>query len=1153
MKKLLIVFLILGLNINFAAAQNLSLRFSKVPLITVLKDIQDKTPFRFVYNNTFIDENVLVSIFSNNEKITSVLDKLLEGTGIEYKIIDQQISLSPKEFKNETDKEVKKYFTIKGKVTDTSGEPLIGVNLLFWKGNKMISGTTTNIKGDYSHIFNELPTKIEFRYIGFSNPDIIVDPSIIKSNIITYNIKMVESNAFLQDVVVTGYQTIDKGRATGSFTIVDQNKMGQIFSTDFSKKLEGIVPGLLVNGNGELSIRGISSIYASTKPLIVVDGFPMEFDNSTLNPNDIEQISVLKDAAAASVWGVRAANGVIVITTKKGQKNQELSVRYTGNLKIGDKKSFDGMNYMNSSDHIDFEKELYNHSNLGENFINSIDKQFLNYTEAFDIYYKKAKGLFTENQANIAYNTLGSYNNIDDIRRIFYRNSFLQQHNIAISSGTKTTSSYMSINFEQDLGGLIGNEKKKLGFQSNNSIDLSNSIKLSFGVRGNFSNESIYLSSPEESLPYIRFYDNSGNYVYENKDISQMAKNQFKNNGYLDWNYNRIIDRDKVDHKLIGNNISTNIRLDIALPFGLKFYSSGMYSVDWMKFNKIYDRDSYYSRNLVNRFTFRNTATNTLTRYIPEGAILNYTNSNSYSYSFRNALEYNKNGKNLSISAQGGVELFSVNVKNESDTYYGFDKMALTYDTKFNKSELISPGVLGYSPAGKQILYDYKPFRNEKEDRFFSLFFTGSATIVNRYILFGSTRYDKTNLYGQSAKYRDQPTWSFGGKWLLSKENFFNIKFIDEMSLKGSYGLNGNIEKSTSPYMIAKSSRDVSTSLKTLSVSNPANPDLGWEKSYIWNIGTDISMFKKRVNISLEYYSKLTKDVLADEVTNPTTGWSVVRKNTSTLLNRGVDISIEAIPISSKNFQWITNLNFSYNFNNITKLNSGIPTISSIRASNPIEGQPIDYIYNYKYAGLNNQGDPTVYNTKGEKVLFSNISGLTTSDLNIMGRLNPPIYGGFYNNIYFKNFSFDFLITYKLGHFFRMPYFDFSYYNTRGNELINQRWRKSGDENITWVPKWSPSFERNREELHNISDIRTEKADIIRLKSIGLSYNFKNIPGFKALNSISAKVSVENLFSLKSNKDKLDSDNTLYNKSNGYGKYLGDSPKFYNISLNITF
>jgi hypothetical protein len=418
-------------------------------------------------------------------------------------------------------------------------------------------------------------------------------------------------------------------------------------------------------------------------------------------------------------------------------------------------------------------------------------------------------------------------------------------------------------------------------------------------------------------------------------------------------------------------------------------------------------------------------------------------------------------------------------------------------------------------------------------------------------VLFGSIRYDQTNLYGQSSKYRDQPTWSAGGKWILSKEEFFKSDIINMLAFKISYGLNGNIEKNTSPYLIARASRDVTSGLKTQGVSNPANPDLGWEKSYTFNTGFNLDMLNNRLSISAEYYNKETKDALGDEVLDPTSGWNKIRKNTASILNRGIDLQIDATPISNSNFKWNSSFNISYNINKVTKLNSGNPTIASITNGNALLNEPLDYIFGYKYAGLNNEGNPMIFNSKGEKLLYTSISGFNTEDLDLLGRRTPPVFGGFLNTFDYKGFSLDMLFNFKFGHLFRMPSLE-NVVTSRGNADLANRWIKAGDENTTWVPKYDPIAFSNKMAVVNASDTRTEKGDIIRLRSFGIGYNFKQLLRKEEISGLSLKFSVENLFKYVSNSQGLDSDNVFYNLFGGSGKYLGDIPTYYTISILLT-
>ncbi|MEG1290492.1 MAG: SusC/RagA family TonB-linked outer membrane protein, partial [Bacteroidales bacterium] len=956
----------------------------------------------------------------------------------------------------------------------------------------------------------------------------------------------------LNDVVVTGYQTIDKGRATGSYEIVNKQQMEIVVSNSITDKLEGIVPGLLIDNKGNMLIRGQATIYASSKPLVVVDGFPMEYDITSVNPSDVEQISVLKDAAAASIWGVRAANGVIVITTKKGRKNQKTQVSYNGSVKIGTKSDLESLGLMNSTQWIRNEHEGFIDSDYGA----VAPGLYSAFTPAADAYDNFKKGFINETQLFAEYDKLAQYNHLDDVKKYFYQNPLLQQHTVTITAGSATVTNYLSLNYENNLGSLIGNTSNCFGFQFNNTIDLAKWLKLSMGLRGNYGNSDVYNEDPINGrVPYYKFYDESGTFLNERQSLPQSTKDNLMSKGFLNWNYNRIADRSEIQNTIKDYNIAANVKLDFVLPFGFTFSTSGMYTIANSRNELLYTQDSYYVRNLINTYSYYDPTSKKITHNIPMGGINRITDIGSNSFTFRNILGYDKTFKHLSISAQAGCEMFAMHSKTDFNNYFGYDPISMTFDTSMNMYDLINIGVTSFD-GRKRWLSSYEspaPYKRDVEDRFFSFFGTANINFLKSYTVFGSIRYDQTNLYGRSAQYRDQPTWSIGGKWNISKESFFKSNVINNFAIKASYGLSGNIDKSTSPYMIASNTKDVMTGLDILRVDNPENKNLCWEKVYTFNLGIDLAMLDNRLNFALDFYNRTTKDALGNSIYDPTSGWDNLKINTASLVNRGFDFSVNTIPIATKNFIWNSTLTFSYNHNKVTKVNSGDATLNTVRKGDAILGKPVDYIYAYRYGGVNDKGEPMVYNCNNELLDYSEISAFGLEDLLFPGKKIAPMFGSWSNILQYEGFELDLLLTYKIGNKIRLPAV---LNNNWGNMSISDsHWRKPGDEKSTWIPK--PLYGTttvDRVDLVNSNDLRLENGNIIRLKSIGLGYDFNRlIKANKVLSGCSLKFSIENPCYWVSNSERLDVENIIMDMKNSKSTYYGTQATYYIMSLKLNF
>lgn len=1118
------------------ADQKISINMKSVPVEQVFNEIHKQAGLDFFYSSELAKTWPKITCQMNKRTVEEVIDKITGLIGCSYMIRNNIVTITKQKISG-------RERTVKGYVKDETGESIIGVPICI--GETRVC-TVTDENGFYMFRIPTEKVTLKYSYVGMETVYELIPHGNRDVNL---NITLRPDVRTLKEIVVTGYQDIEKGRATGSFDIVKPAQLKTVVSGDVVDNLEGVVPGLSVDGSGNMMIRGQATIYAETKPLIVVDGFPMEYGTYNINPNDIEQISVLKDAASASIWGVRAANGVIVITTKHGNAGQKTQISYNGNIKIGSKTDISSMGLLNTQQQIEYEREYY--ANMPT--IASIAQGNIDYfTEAAMIEYQYQSGKLTKSQREQAYQQLGSYDNSRDIEKYFYQHSFYQQHNISISAGSKTTTNYLSVNFENRLGDVKGNSENRVNAQLNSTFDLGKYVKLTSSVRANYAKKDQFNFNPASVKPYVRFYDNDGNYVNEYHDHSQLLKDQLTGLGFIDWSYNRIKDRDEVSDNTDSYNIAANLQLQINLPLGFKFNTSGMYIVDHSRQEIFNSRLSYSVRNEYNEFTSYDANTGTLTNHLPDGGTKSLYNSNSSSYTWRNVLNYGFNTDRWNISALAGMEMFAIHTKAEHDTYYGYDPLGMTYNTAMNLYDLVSQGIIGYSPAAGYLRLYYSPGQSDNEDRYLSTFLTASASYLDRYTVFGSIRKDKTNLYGRSGKYRDQPTWSIGGRWDMAKEAFFKMKNVNRLAWKMSYGLSGNVDKTTSPYLIAANMRSLFTGQQTLVIQNPENLELGWEKVYTWNIGMDLNMFNDRLNVSAEYYNRKTMDALGMSVMDPTVGWSSMKKNVSSLVNRGIDASLNIIPFKTNDFTWSTTLNWSYNYNKVTKVNTGHATMSSIAQGDPLEGKPVDYVYAYRTAPLDSKGNLQIIDHEGNASLFTAANTFNLEDYVFVGRRSPKFYGAWINTLSYKHLTLDLMFTYRFGGKMYMPGITGEYLTNRLYKTFNDRWRQEGDEAITFVPKANYGQQNGiYQVVVNHADWMVENSDLIRLKSISLNYDFTYLLKKKILHTLNAKLSVENPYFWAANRDGLDPDRIT---SGIWGNvYSGDSPTYYTFTLNIGF
>ncbi|NPA10355.1 MAG: TonB-dependent receptor plug domain-containing protein [Chlorobi bacterium] len=558
-------------------------------------------------------------------------------------------------------------------------------------------------------------------------------------------------------VVASGYQSIPKERATGSFSKVDNATFNRQVSTDVISRLKGIAPSILFDersGSPKLTIRGQATIFGNDQPLIVVDNFPYEGDINNINPNDIEDIDILKDAAAASIWGVRAGNGVIVIKTKKGRADQPMNIGFTSNLTIGQKPDLNYIPQIKPADFIDIEKMLFEQGYYDDVIGNTADNR--PFSPVVSILNDKKTGLITEQQATAQIDALRGNNLRNDMNRYLYQHSVKQQYALSLNGGTSKYTYYFSAGFDKNLDSEKGNGFNRVSLNSNQVFRPIEKLELSAGLSYNqnsqsFSNVVSMLSNmgQEQMYPYARLVDDNGNPAIVTKDFSNALKGSALNEGLLDWNFRPLDELKYQDNHFK----QSEFRLNTAIKYTFMPQLSAEARFQWEnqlgKRRNFNDQDSYMVRDQINRYTSINDGV--FTRNIPLGGILDNINSELSSLNGRFQLNYDQKWDKHQVNVIAGFEVREVKSNSNSNRLYGFDP---------NVGSSIAVDYLSdYSIYGKSFaikvpnLDDY----NQTLDRLRSYYFNGAYNYNLRYILSLSARVDQSNLFGVNANQKSVP------------------------------------------------------------------------------------------------------------------------------------------------------------------------------------------------------------------------------------------------------------------------------------------------------------------------------------------------------------------------------------------------------------
>ncbi|CAM4208299.1 TonB-linked outer membrane protein, SusC/RagA family [Pedobacter westerhofensis] len=984
-----------------------------------------------------------------------------------------------------------------GTVVSSSGHaPLPGANVQV-KGSNI--HFITDSAGHFHSKLQGNPLTIQISYIGFRSLEIIV-------NLPTTSLIIAlepNSNVLNEVTVSTGYQDLPSERATGSFTKVDNPLINRSVSTDIVSRLQDVTSGLIFNrGKGavknDISIRGLSTIFGNAQPLVVVDNFPYNGDLTNINPNDVESITILKDAAAASIWGSRAGNGVIVITTKKGKNNQPLRISFNANINIVDKPNLLYKKMMSSADYITTEERLYSEGYY-QNTISAYNAAVI--TPVLELLNAESNGTINAAQAKSQISGLKNQDIRNDLAKYFFQKSINQQYSINFSGGSENQQYYVSGGYDKNLDNLVGNGYDRLTLNANNTYNLFNKkLEVRTGIyitqsKTTTDNPGIeQITYNGSSLyPYARLADSQGNPLAINKDYRDGFIQSAQNSGFLDWTYKPLDE--------IQNANNTSSITDYKLNAGLKYrYNADLnaqilyqYQRSGNEARNLQSQNTYYTRNLINQYTQVN-PDGSLTLPMPLGGIYDFQNSTGIGQDLRAQLNYHKSWNNKNeLAAIGGYEMRALHTTGSSYRLYGYDPVHetsqavnfLDYYTLYNDPYIAS--TISYSNGQTNLHDNYR-----------SYYFNGSYTFDKRYTLSGSIRQDASNLFGVKTNQKAVPLFSTGLSWNITNESFYKWELIPVLKLRATYGYNGNVNKTVTAYTTAyyydASQSGIHQPYAT--IINPPNPELRWERVQVTNLGVDFSSKNNIITGSIEYYRKDGKDLIGTVPYAPSTGILTFSGNTANTNGRGFDLILNTKNID-RELKWNTNFLLSKVSDKIIKYLYASPVSSLLQYGDglsqaPLVGKPLYALYSYKWNGLDPAtGDPQGYlNGQASKDYSAIISSATPDNIVYSGSARPTVFGSFRNTFQYKGFSISANITYRLGYYFRKSSIGYgSDYGLGGDGDYNLRWQKLGDEQYTYVPSIPNVPNNNRDMFYSFSSVLVQKADNIRLQDVNFSYD----------------------------------------------------------------
>lgn len=906
-------------------------------------------------------------------------------------------------------------------------------------------------------------------------------------------LKSVHDTLAIEEVQVnTGYQRMPKERATGSFVFVDSALLNRSVSTDIISRLKGVAPSLLFDeragGEPKLSIRGRSTIFANADPLIVVDNFPYEGDLRNINPNDVESVSILRDAAAASIWGVRAGNGVIVITTKKGRANQPTQISVNGNLTFGTKPNLFYLPQISSADLVDLEEFLYQqgyyHAKLDDNVAYPLVSQVAELLN---------DPMISESEKQIRLESLKGSDLRDDLANYFYHPSIKQQYALAIRGGSERHQYNLSGGFDKNRSERVGNEDDRVNLSAQQTLQPIRNLTIENGIFYSYSQTRLNnaLQDIKNSAPYTRLIDDQGNHLPVARNHRLSFAEAAEGLGLMDWRYIPLDELRFADQQRNTQHFRIDNRIDYTWFSGFRTSILYQYQRQESPSSSLFSEDTYFTRNLINMFSV--VGSNGVTHNLPKGAYLAQGLQRLSAHSGRFQLDYQLEKDQHTLTLLAGMELREARGTGSSQILYGFDPATglaqpVNHDSLFRQ---YPTGSWSTIPSANSI--------SATVDRFRSYYFNGAYSLMRRYAFSLSARIDQSNLFGVRANQRSIPLWSAGMKWDVARENFYAVSWLPRLGLRVTYGYNGNIDNTVTAYTTARYQLESATGLTYASINSLPNADLRGERMAQLNLGIDFGVSENILTGSVDFYKKWGTDLLGFGPLEPTTGTTRFKGNLANMQGRGLDVELTVRPVRSL-VQWSSTLMASFTTDKITKYEV-LPSNISLYFGDgsltgggftPTTGKPLFSVYSYPWAGLDSEtGAPLGYVNGMPSSNYVAISQTATIDsLQYHGRATPSWFGAFRNTVSFKDFSLSFNITYKLGYYFRRSSirYDYLYASQDGHADYASRWQQPGDERKTNVPARMYPLVAGSDNFYSNASILVEKGDHIRFQDIQFSY-----------------------------------------------------------------
>lgn len=968
-------------------------------------------------------------------------------------------------------------------------------------------------------------------YVGFQTKEIAFTATQA-----SFTIEMEVDEKDLEEVEIsTGYQNFNPERFVGSAAKLDSTNFHRRAGMGIIERLRGTVTGLGFTKNDNPDnlpiIRGVSTLSNTAfKPLVVVDNFPMDerFDLNTINPNDVLDITVLKDAVAASIWGSLAGNGVIVITTKKGKRNQPFSINASSNIGITEKPDLYYYPRMSIDEVIEVERFLFGEGFYKVNLDNTTTRPFISPV------VELLNQMTMDNKAFIdkEIEKLSKQDIRQDLDKFMYRDALRQQHHLSFNGGNQFGGYAFSAGYNRDLSNLQHSKASdQFTIRSQNNFRPTKNLTIEAGVMlsKNINRKSNSPTLPQ--IPYLLLADENGNAL--TMGMHRLSYLEGLSNGdLLDWQFRPLDEIRFSNNNQRDQFVTLNLSSTYTFLPWLKGTVRFQHQQSTNQRKDYFSEETYFTRNLINAYSYYDGGE--LKYNIPKGGILEVGNSESLSNQFRGQFDIHRQWQNKHVlSGVIASDISRVTSPfNTGNRFYGYNIDRDIYATVLNY-EKIHTMIDRIGGTSARIPQSVSAASGVTSNRVSFLGYA-SYTYDKRYTFYGSARKDGANVFGVHTNNKWKPLWSAGGSWDITNESFFNIPKISYLRLRGSYGYMGNTTGGTGYTLMVYNPYSVNnlTEFPQASLNSPPNPDLRWEEIRMINGGIDFNILDGRISGSIEGFRKRSKDIVSLVPSDPTLGVDFITMNSASLQGKGMEINLSSQNLKGA-LEWNTNLGYSYVKTIVTELYNGGFSAQDFLTYNL--NAAVDHIAyglsSYRWAGLDpSNGDPRGY-LDGE--ISKDYKGIGNDDIEnqVFHGSSLPLHFGFLSNsVSYKNITLSVNINFSFDYYFRKPSIEYVnlFNNLVGHVDYKERWQEVGDETRTNVPSMIyPMNTTDRDEFYKYSEVNVLKGDHIRLRDLRLQYHldhelinrlsFKSIQLFMYLNNL-------NVMLWRANKSGLDPD-----------------------------